>query len=49
MVEGKVAFALDVDIRDESGDSVVSMTIDWHFKKRLKNQQQAFVNNNDPV
>ncbi|MFL4471277.1 DUF4442 domain-containing protein [Tateyamaria armeniaca] len=30
---GKVAFAVDVDIRDAEGDTVVSMTVDWHVKK----------------
>ena len=33
MAEGKVAFGVDVEIRDESGDTVVTMTVDWHVKK----------------
>ncbi|WP_299731517.1 DUF4442 domain-containing protein [uncultured Tateyamaria sp.] len=29
---GKVAFAVDVDIRDEAGDTVVNLRVDWHVK-----------------
>lgn len=29
---GKVAFSVDVDIRDGAGDTVVTMTVDWHVK-----------------
>ena len=29
---GKVMFSVDVDIRDEAGDTVVSMQVDWHVK-----------------
>lgn len=28
--EGKAAFDVTVDIRDESGDSVAEMTVNWH-------------------
>ncbi|WP_299374677.1 DUF4442 domain-containing protein [uncultured Tateyamaria sp.] len=31
--EGKVAFAVDIDIRDAEDDTVVTMTVDWHVKK----------------
>ncbi len=30
--EGKVAFAVEVEIRDADGDTVVEMTVDWHVK-----------------
>ncbi len=30
---GKVAFSIDVDIRDADGDTVVAMSVDWHVKK----------------
>lgn len=30
--EGKVAFAVAVDIKDESGDTVVTMTVNWHVR-----------------
>lgn len=30
---GKVAFDVDVDIRDASGDTVVTMRVGWHVKK----------------
>ncbi|MEM6373840.1 MAG: DUF4442 domain-containing protein [Pseudomonadota bacterium] len=33
---GKVAFAVEVDIRDDTGDTVVSMTVDWHVKGQKK-------------
>ena len=31
--EGKVAFSVTVDIRDAGGDTVATMTVDWHVKK----------------
>lgn len=31
--EGKVAFDIDVDVRDAAGDTVVTMTVSWHVKK----------------
>ena len=30
---GKVAFDIDVDIRDGDGDTVVTMKVGWHVKK----------------
>lgn len=30
---GKVAFGVDVDIRDGDGDTVVTMRVDWHVRK----------------
>lgn len=30
---GKVAFSVRVDIRDEDGDTVVTMDVDWHVKR----------------
>lgn len=30
---GKTAFDIHVDIRDDSGDTVVSMTVGWHVRK----------------
>ncbi len=29
---GKVTFSVDVDIRDEAGETVASMQVDWHVK-----------------
>lgn len=31
---GKISFAVQVDIRDGDGDTVVEMSIDWHLSKR---------------
>ncbi|MEL6619202.1 MAG: DUF4442 domain-containing protein [Pseudomonadota bacterium] len=31
--EGKVAFDVQVDIRDGDGDTVVTMTVGWHVRK----------------
>ena len=31
--EGKVAFDIDVDIRDGAGDTVVEMKVGWHVRK----------------
>ncbi|MEP1521492.1 DUF4442 domain-containing protein [Ascidiaceihabitans sp.] len=31
---GKVSFEVQVDIKDEEGDTVVEMRIDWHLSKR---------------
>ncbi|WP_299281956.1 DUF4442 domain-containing protein [uncultured Tateyamaria sp.] len=31
--EGKVAFDINVDIRDAEGDTVVAMTVGWHVRK----------------
>ena len=30
--EGKVAFDVTVDVQDESGDTVVEMTVTWHLR-----------------
>lgn len=30
--EGKVAFSVEVDIKDEAGDTVVTMSVDWHVR-----------------
>ena len=30
---GKVAFSVHVDIRDEDGDTVATMDVDWHVKR----------------
>ncbi len=31
--DGKVAFDIDVDIRDDAGDTVVEMQVGWHVRK----------------
>ena len=30
--EGKVVFAIEVDIRDETDETVATMTVDWHVR-----------------
>lgn len=30
--EGKVAFTIEVDIKDETGDTVATMSVDWHVR-----------------
>jgi acyl-coenzyme A thioesterase PaaI-like protein len=32
--DGKVAFAVNVNLRDNNGETVASMTVDWHVKKQ---------------